>query len=120
MVTSPLANSGDLGFILGSGRSPGGENGNPLQYSCLINPTDRGIWWATVHGGHRTVTHDLIAKTTKNLSKVTKRRVTNEGRFITSNQQNEGLQWTSVCFCLGGRVLDEGWSMVGATPGIVS
>ena len=38
------------GSILGSGRSPGGGSGNPLQYSCLENPTDRGSWWAIVHG----------------------------------------------------------------------
>ena len=38
------------GFSPGLGRSPGGEYGNPLQYSCLDNPTDRGVWWATVHG----------------------------------------------------------------------
>ena len=42
-------NAGDSGSVLGSGRSPG-ENGNPLQYSCLENPMDRGGWWATVHG----------------------------------------------------------------------
>jgi len=41
--------SRDKGSTPGSGRSPGGENGNPLQYSCLENPTDRGAWWATVH-----------------------------------------------------------------------
>ena len=39
----------DAGSVPGSGRSPGGEHGNPLQYSCLENPTDRGAWWATVH-----------------------------------------------------------------------
>ena len=39
-----------LGLIPGSGRSPGEGNGNPLQYSCLENPMDRGAWWATVHG----------------------------------------------------------------------
>ena len=38
--------TGDMGLILGSGRSPGGGNGNPLQYSCLENPMDRGAWWA--------------------------------------------------------------------------
>ena len=38
-----------MGSIPGLGRSPGGEHGNPLQYSCLENPTDRGAWWATVH-----------------------------------------------------------------------
>ena len=43
-------NAGDMGFIPGSGRSPGGGNSNPLQYSCLDNPMDRGAWWATVHG----------------------------------------------------------------------
>ena len=40
---------GDMGSIPGSGRSPGGGNGNPLQYSCLENPMDRGAWRATVH-----------------------------------------------------------------------
>ena len=40
----------DTGLILGSGRSPGGGHGNPLQYSCMENPMDRGAWWATVHG----------------------------------------------------------------------
>ena len=43
-------NAGDLGSIPGLGRSPGEGNGNPLQYSCLENPMDRGAWWATVHG----------------------------------------------------------------------
>ena len=43
-------NAGDLGLIPGSGRSPGEGNGNPLQYSCLENPMDRGAWWATVRG----------------------------------------------------------------------
>ena len=43
-------NAGDLGSIPGSGRSPGEGNGNPLQYSCLENPMDRGAWKATVHG----------------------------------------------------------------------
>ena len=39
----------DMDSIPGSGRSPGGSHGNPLQYSCLENPLDRGAWWATVH-----------------------------------------------------------------------
>ena len=43
-------NTGDPGLISGSGRSPGGGNGNPFQYSCLGNLMDRGAWWATVHG----------------------------------------------------------------------
>ena len=49
-VKTPPANAGDTGSISGSGRSPGGGNGNPFQYSCLGNSTDRGAWWATVHG----------------------------------------------------------------------
>ena len=50
-------NAGDAGLILGSGRCPGGENGNPLQYSSLGNPMDRGAWRAAVHRVTR-VGHD--------------------------------------------------------------
>ena len=52
MVEILPANAGDVrdtGSIPGLGRSPEGGNGNPLQYTCLENPTDRGIWQATVH-----------------------------------------------------------------------
>ena len=49
-VKTSACSAGDLGSIPGSGRSPGEGNGNPLQYSCLENPMDRGAWWATVHG----------------------------------------------------------------------
>ena len=48
---APFCNEGDLGLIPGSGRSPGGGHDNPLQYSCLENPMERGAWWATVHRG---------------------------------------------------------------------
>ena len=47
MVKNLPANAGDAGSILGSGRSPGGEHGNLLQYSCLDNPMNRGAWWAS-------------------------------------------------------------------------
>ena len=50
MVKNLPANEEDVGSIPGSGRSPGEGNGNPLQYSYLGNPMDRGAWWATVHG----------------------------------------------------------------------
>ena len=46
VVKNPPASAGDLGSIPGSGRSPGGGNGSPLQYSCLENLTDRGVRWA--------------------------------------------------------------------------
>ena len=52
VVKNPPANAGDIKdtiLIPGSGRYPGGGYGNPLQYSCLENPMDRGAWWATVH-----------------------------------------------------------------------
>ena len=50
MVKNVSANTGDTISILGSGRSLGRRNGNPLQHSCLENPMDRGAWQATVHG----------------------------------------------------------------------
>ena len=57
VVTTLPANAGntrDLGWIPGSGRSPGVGNSSPLWYSCLENPMERGAWWATDHGvGHK-------------------------------------------------------------------
>ena len=52
VVKNPPANGGDMrdvGSVSGFGRCPGGGHGNPLQYSCLENPMDRGAWWATIH-----------------------------------------------------------------------
>ena len=49
VVKYPPANAEEVGSISGSGRSPGVGNGNPLQYSCLGNPMDRGAWRVTVH-----------------------------------------------------------------------
>ena len=49
VVKNPLANAGDTGSIPAWGRFPGEGNGNPVQYSCLRNPTNRGAWWAVVH-----------------------------------------------------------------------
>ena len=50
VVKNPPANAGDTSLIPGLGRSPGEGNDNPLQYSCLGNPMDRGACWAKVHG----------------------------------------------------------------------
>ena len=61
VVKNPQTNAGDTGLIPGSGRSPEEANGNPLQYSCLGNPMDRGAWWATVHGVAK-FRHDLAIK----------------------------------------------------------
>ena len=60
MAKNPPANAGDSGdsdSIAGLGRSPGEGNGNPLQYSCLENPMDRGAWRAAVHGVTQNRTH---------------------------------------------------------------
>ena len=59
VVENPPANAGDIRdacFIPGWGKSPGEGNGNPLQYSCLENPTDRATWWASVHGAAKSWT----------------------------------------------------------------
>ena len=56
MVKNTPANAGgiaDTYLIPGSGRFPGGGHGNPLRYSCLDNPVDRGAWWATVRGDRK-------------------------------------------------------------------
>ena len=49
VLKNPSANAQDRGSIPGSGRSPGGGHGSPLQYSCLENPMNRGAWWAIVY-----------------------------------------------------------------------
>ena len=62
MIKNPPDNAEDPGSIPQSGRSTGRENGNPLQYSCLENPMDRGAWWGVVYGGSKRVGHDLVTK----------------------------------------------------------
>ena len=62
VVKNLPANAGDIrdvGLIPVSGRSPGGGLGNPLQYSCLENPMDRGAWWAIVHGVTKSQTPEV-------------------------------------------------------------
>ena len=59
VVKNPSVSAGDkrdMGSIPGSRRSLGGGSGTPFQYSCLGNPTDRGAWWATVHGAAKNQT----------------------------------------------------------------
>ena len=74
VVKNPPANAGgtgDLGLIPGSGRSPGGGNGNPFQYSCLENLMDRGVWRAIFHGvtksQTRLSTHECMWVTVRTL-----------------------------------------------------
>ena len=75
MVKNPPANAGDVGSILGSGRSPREGNGNPLQYSCLGNPMDRGACWPTVHG---------VTKSLTWLSTHTRTLLPNQGAVVLS------------------------------------
>ena len=72
VVKNLPANAGDIrdvGLIPGSGRSSGGQHGNPLQYSCLENPMDKGAWWATVQG---------VAKSQTRLKQLSTHAVTEE------------------------------------------
>ena len=62
MVKNSPANAEDADSLPGSGRSLGKGDGNPLQYSCLGNPMDKGAWWTTVHGATKRVGHDLATK----------------------------------------------------------
>ena len=66
--------AGDVGSIPGLGRSPGEGNGNPLQFSCLGNPMDRGDWWATVHGVEK-----------------------NQTWLVTKQQQSHWISGTLLC-----------------------
>ena len=63
-VKESTCNAGHSSLTPRLGGSLGEGNGNPLQYSCLENPMDRGVWWATVHGVNKEqrVGHDLVTK----------------------------------------------------------
>ena len=62
MVKNPPANAGDTGVVPWPERSPGEGSGNPLQYSCLGNPVDRGAWWPTIDGLTKEVGYNLATK----------------------------------------------------------
>ena len=62
VVKNLSANAGDCRSIPGLERSPEKEMANPLQYSCLENPMDRGAWWATVRRDHKRVEYDLVTE----------------------------------------------------------
>ena len=82
VVKNSPANVGDAGLILGLGRSPGEGSGNPLQYSCVGNPMDRGAWWTTVHGGRKRVAHDLSSP----------------GSLVHGLSQARILEWVAISF----------------------
>ena len=74
VIKNPPANSGDTGLIPGSGRLHGEGNGNMLQYSCLENPMDRGVWWAMVHGVAKSQTQLRLNNNIKKL-KIKRRKM---------------------------------------------
>ena len=80
-------NSGDIGSIPGWGRSPGGSNGNPLQYSCLGNPMDRRASLATIHG---------VARVQTQLSDYRQQKETLEGKVQRPHSPGPCHQHTSV------------------------
>ena len=77
----------DAGLIPGSGRSPGERNGNPLQYSCLVNLMDREAWWVTVHG------------VTKSQTQLSYWSYTHAITLINPPRSQKGKFWPSKCFC---------------------
>ena len=70
-LPADAGDSRDAGSIPESGRSPGGGNGNPLQYSCLENTIDRGAWWAAVHGVTKT---QILLSTAQSVQEIVKDR----------------------------------------------
>ena len=92
MVKNLPANGGDTGLIPGSGRFPGGGNGNPFQYSCQENPMDRGALWATVHG-----------VTEWDMSEHACRQEVYEGFYDSVPSQHQKLTNFQVSFCKFGR-----------------
>ena len=90
-----------LGLTLGSGRFPGGEHDNPLQYSCLENPMDRGAWWATVHKVAESWTwllwlntHTIVeAEKSHHLLSAGSRKAGIVALVQTRGPENQGAQW---------------------------
>ena len=75
-----------MGLIPGSGRSPGGGNGNPLQYSCLENSMDREAWWATVHG---------VIKSGTRLKQLSMHASQEDPPLLRSCQRKQVVRWIS-------------------------
>ena len=80
-------NAGDVSSIPELGRSPGEGNGNPRQYSCLGNPTDRGAWWATVHGVAKGLDMTQLLNNNYGISKVRK------SSFLNDKQDLVLIDW---------------------------
>ena len=90
------------GFNLWVGKIPGEGSGNPLQYSCLVNPMDREAWQAVVHGGHRRVGHNIATEQQQPL-------------LVTNSNLPEWLDcsWDNVAKCLSTPVTNNIFSVCG-------
>ena len=94
MVKNMPANAGDVDSIPGLGRSPGGGNGNPLQYSCLENPMDRGVWQATAHS---------VSKGWTRLSNQTRTPPVGRTRVWDEKEHSQSHLWelpSSICWLM--------------------
>ena len=99
-VKEPACNAGDMGLISKSGRSPRGWQGNPLQYSFLENPMDRGTWLATVHRSQSDMTEVFEHVCTRTCSLLHRCTIKNlESRF----EQIWSCSWSLVLRCYAGR-----------------
>ena len=98
-VKASAYNVGDLGSIPVLGRSPGEGNGNPLQYSCLENPMDRGAWWATVHMVTKSWTQlsDFTFTFTYELVYYSDYLSVSSVQFSCSVMSNSVTPWTAAC-----------------------
>ena len=88
---------GDADSSVSWGRSLGEGYGNPLQYSCLENPIDRGAWLATVHGGHKRIGHDLVTQSQQQdtwQGKVIRRNFEEKFWMMESENKNINCFWT--------------------------
>ena len=88
-LPASACHAGDLGSIPGLGRSPGEGNGNPLQYSCLENPMDRGAWWAAVQG---------VAKSRTRLSDFTSLQGSNTTNSIQTSRKQKRAAYLAAHF----------------------
>ena len=84
----PACNAGDAGLIHGSGRSHGEGNGNPLQYSCLKTPMDRGTWSATVHGVAESDTNEVLLLLLLSLKKQARKWKVRFTKINRTNSEN--------------------------------
>ena len=106
-----------MGLIPGLGRSPGKGNGNPLQYSCLENPMDRGVWWASVHGVAKSWTQLKWLTHPRNSNSAVKNPVASGGDVgsISGSGRSPGEEkWLSTPVFLLGNPKDRGawWDIV--------